>query len=177
MIWQVYNYPQKGNPYTIYDCGYAYTVCPRVAFSSARPKKNSKLQDVSSTYGPNSYSYQDLPAYGGSGYNEWTNPLTGTSDMPLASAQGTRGDGFVTNMDTRNAYYGPGTWVEDFKLAKDFKVRERYTANLSGTFINVFNHANTFLNLNGVNDVSYSQYTLAYKNGNRNVELEARFVF
>jgi hypothetical protein len=168
---------QTGNPYTLYDCGYAYTVCPRAAFSGTRPPKNKNLEDVSATFGPNSYSYQDLPAYGGSGYNEWVNPLTGTSDTPALGAAGTGAGGFVANMDSRNAYVGPGTWGQDLKLAKVFTVRERYGLNLSGTFINVYNHANTFLNLNGVNDVSAYQQTLAYKNGNRNVELEAKFVF
>ena len=168
---------QTGNPYTIYDCGYAYDVCPRVAFSGARPKKNGNLQDISATFGPNSYSYQNLPDYGGTGYNEWVNPVTGTSDIPMPGAVGTGAGGFVKNMDTRNAYYGPGTWGEDFKLAKDFKLTERYAVNLSGTFLNVFNHANSFLNLGGYNDASYIPYTLAYKNGHRDVELEARFVF
>jgi hypothetical protein len=181
---------QNGNPYTIYDCGYAYTVCPRAAFSGGRPAKNSTLKDVSATFGPNSYSYQDLPAYGGPGYNEWVNPLIneeyfgGTadspvccSDTPMAGASGTGAGGFVAAMDGRNGYVGPGTWGEDFKLAKNFPIRERYGINLSGTFINVFNHANSFLNLNGVNDVSAYQQTLAFKNGNRNVELEAKFVF
>ncbi|HEY2857124.1 MAG TPA: carboxypeptidase regulatory-like domain-containing protein [Terracidiphilus sp.] len=168
---------QTGNPYTIYDCGYAFTVCPRAAFSGPRPWKLRHLEDVSATYGPNSFSYQDLPAYGGNGYNEWVNPLTGTSDTPAAGGRDTKSGGFVDNMDSRNAYYGPGIWDEDFKLAKDFNMAEKYSINLSGTFINAFNHANTFLNLNGVNDVSYTPYTLAYKNGNRNVELEARFVF
>ena len=168
---------QTGNPYTIYDCGYAYTVCPRVAFSGSRPKKNGTLRDISADWGPNTYSYQDLPDYGGDGYNEWVNPLTGTSDMPLPGKVGTPSGGFVDNMDTRNAYVGPGIWNEDLKLAKLFQIRERYGVNLSGTFINVFNHANTYLNLNGVNDVSYVTNTLAYKNGNRNVELEAKFVF
>jgi Carboxypeptidase regulatory-like domain len=169
---------QTGNPYTIYDCGYAFTVCPRVAFSGDRPKKNSNLQDISSTFGPNTYSYQNLPSpYGGPGYNEWVNPLTGTSDMPVQGAPGTGPGGFVARMDGRNAYTGPGTWGEDFKLAKNFAFRERYGIDLSGTFINVYNHPNTFLNLNGVNDASYLQQTLAFKNGNRNVELEAKFVF
>ncbi|HEY9126145.1 MAG TPA: hypothetical protein VIM62_03420, partial [Acidobacteriaceae bacterium] len=81
------------------------------------------------------------------------------------------------NMDRRNAYYGPGTWGDDLKVAKSFKFHERYGIELSGTFINVLNHANSFLNLNGANDVSAYPYTLAYKSGNRNTELEAKFVF
>ena len=182
---------QTGNPYTIYDCGYAYTVCPRAAFSGSRPKKNSTLKDISADWGPNTFSYQDMPDYGGPGYNEWVNPIVnayyedyygapGTyagSDTPMPGAAGTGAGGFVKNMDSRNAYYGPGIWNDDLKLAKLFQIRERYGVNLSGTFINVFNHANTYLNLNGVNDVSYVTQTLAYKNGNRNVELEAKFVF
>jgi hypothetical protein len=181
---------QTGNPYTLYDCGYAYTVCPRAAFSGARPPKNSTLKDVSSTFGPNSYSYQDLPAYGGPGYNEWVNPLINEgyfggdannpvccSDTPMGGSSGTGAGGFVAKMDGRNGYVGPGTWGEDFRLAKNIPLHERYGVNLSGTFINVFNHANSFLNLGGVNDVSAYQQTLAYKNGNRNVELEAKFVF
>jgi hypothetical protein len=179
---------QVGNPYTLYDCGLAFTVCPRAAFSGSRPPKNSKMRDISAKFGPNTYSYQDLPKYGTSAYNEFVNPIADAycttylgydcgSDMPVAGAAGTGAGGFVTNMDTRNAYVGPGTWGEDFKLAKLFQIHERTGINLSGTFINVFNHANAFLNLGGVNDVSYLPYTLAYKNGNRNVELEAKFVF
>ena len=173
-----------GNPYTIFDCGFVATVCPRASFVGGRPKKLGSLQDISSTYGPNTYSYQNLPAYTDSdgnlntaAYNEFINPLTGTSDTPLPGGASLANGGFVTGMDRRNAYYGPGVWGEDLKLAKSFKFHERYGINLSATFINVFNHANTELNLGGANDVSSYPYTLAYKTGNRNTELEARFVF
>jgi Carboxypeptidase regulatory-like domain/TonB-dependent Receptor Plug Domain len=175
---------QTGNPYTIFDCGFAFTVCPRVAFAGKRPAINSSLQDISSLYGPNTYSYQNLPNYvDGEGnlntaaYNEFVNPNSGTSDTPLPGGASAPYGGFAPNMDRRNAYYGPGTWDEDFKLAKSFKFHERYGINLSGTFINVFNHANSELNLGGANDVSSYPYTLAFKTGNRNTELEARFVF
>jgi hypothetical protein len=181
---------QTGNPYTLYDCGYAYTVCPRASFAGSRPKKLSSLQNVSSIYGPNSYSYQNLPDYGSSGYNEWVNPLINVdyyggdsnnqiccSDTPMAGASGTGAGGFVTGMDGRNAYNGPGIWNEDLKIAKTILFHEKYGINLSGTAINIFNHANTYLNLNGVNDVSYTNYALAYKQGHRDMELEAKFVF
>jgi len=84
---------------------------------------------------------------------------------------------FVAGMDSRNRYYGPGVWGEDAKLAKNIKLHEHYGLDLSATFINVFNHANTYLNLGGANDVSSYSNTLAYKGGNRNTELEARFEF
>jgi hypothetical protein len=188
---------QTGNPYAIYDCYYAWTVCPRVAFHDARPKKNSTLKDVTTTYGPNSFSYQDLPAYYlpdgsiGPGYNEWVNPLLNQgyfgaaspdeliccSDTPVKGGVGNRNGGFVNKMDSRNAYYGPGTWGQDLKVSKTFAFRERYGINLSGTAINAFNHANTYLNLNGSNDASTGAPTLAYKNGHRDMELEAKFVF
>jgi hypothetical protein len=174
-----------GNPYTIFDCGFVATVCPRVSFVGyKKPAGLSKLQDISSTFGPNTYSYQNLPAYtlpngdfNSAAYNEFINPLTGTSDTPLPGGASLANGGFVTGMTGRNAYTGPGSWGENLIASKEFKVRERYGIKLSATFINVFNHANTGLNLGGTNDVSYVPYILAYKSGNRNTELEAKFVF
>ncbi len=186
-----------GNPYTIFDCGLAYTVCPRVSFiGGKKPAGNSKLQDISSIYGPNTYSYQNLLPYtdneGNFNYNEQVNPIVnnyfdqvygapqGTviccSDTPIAGANNANG-GFVPGMTGRNAYSGPGSWNENLIASKEFKVRERYGLKLSATFINLFNHANTGLNLGGTNDVSSYPYILAYKSGNRNTELEAKFVF
>ena len=173
-----------GNPYTIYDCANVATVCPRASFvAGSAPAKNKNLVDISALYGPNTYSYQTLPAYvdangnlNTAAYREQTNPITGTNDTPIVGTNPAY-DGFVTGMDSRNKYYGPGTWGEDAKLSKSVKVHERYGLELSATFINVFNHANSYLNLAGTNDVSSYQDTLAYKSGNRNTELEARFVF
>jgi hypothetical protein len=184
---------QTGNPYTIFDCGFAYTICPRVAFNGPRSKINKNLLDISDLYGPNTYSYQNLPAYfdakgdfDSARYNEFINPNSGTSDTPLPGGASLANGGFANNMDRRNAYYGPGYWTDDVKMGKAFKFHERYGIDLSATALNLFNHANSFLNLNGVNDVSAYSYTLAYKGGsgiiggssnNRNLELEARFVF
>ncbi len=97
--------------------------------------------------------------------------------MPLVGSAGSGDGGFAKGMDTRNAYYGPGIWSEDLKVSKNFAIREHYGINVSGTAINAFNHPNTFLNLNGYNDVSYVTQTLAYKNGHRDMEFEAKFVF
>ena len=180
---------ETGNPYTIFDCGYVATVCVRASFLNGKAPGNSKtLVDISGTYGPNTYSYKALPDYTISSvtglpvnYNEQINPITGTSDTPIVGTNSATG-GFVAGMDSRNRYYGPGFWDEDAKLSKDIKFHERYGLNLSATFINVYNHANTYLNLNGTNDVSEYSNVLAYKGGtgqqvNRNTELEARFEF
>ncbi|HEY9128058.1 MAG TPA: TonB-dependent receptor, partial [Acidobacteriaceae bacterium] len=37
---------QTGNPYAIFDCGFAATVCPRAAFAGKRPAINKNLQDI-----------------------------------------------------------------------------------------------------------------------------------
>ncbi|WP_263350739.1 TonB-dependent receptor [Acidicapsa acidisoli] len=179
-----------GNPYTIFDCGYAFTQCPRVSFIGyKKPAGLSKLQDISSTFGPNTYSYQNLPAYtdaaGNANYNEQLNPGSGTSDTPLPGGAGLASGGFVRGMTGRNAFSGPGSWGENFIASKNIAIHERYSIKLSATFINVFNHANTFLNLDGTNDVSSFSNILAFKGesasgnvpGNRNTELEAKFVF
>jgi hypothetical protein len=174
---------QTGNPYSIYDCWNGYTVCPRAAFTGSRPKPLSTLKDVSAEgWGPNSYSYQELPDYFDAdgnytdAYNTWTNSF-GWSDTPQVGSPGTGPSGFAKGMDSRNAYFGPGIWGEDLKVAKDFRFHDRYGINLSATAINVMNHANTYLNLNGYNDASYVNHTLAYKNGHRDMEFEAKFTF
>jgi len=174
-----------GNPYTIFDCGFAYTQCPRVSFAGyKKPAGLSNIQDISSIFGPNTYSYQNLAPYTDSqgnfnsaAYNEFINPNTGTSDTPLPGGTSIAGGGFVKGMTGRNSFYGPGSWGDNFIASKDVKIHERYGLKLSATFINVFNHANTQLNLGGTNDVSYVPYILAYKSGNRNTELEAKFTF
>jgi hypothetical protein len=182
-------FANTGNPYTIYDCGYVATVCVRASFLTGKaPAKLKNLQDISAIYGPNTYSYQNLPSYDTDpvsglpiNYNEQINPITGTSDTPIVGTNSATG-GFVAGMDSRNRYYGPGIWDQDAKLTKSIKFHDRYGLELSGTFINLYNHANTYLNLGGSNDVSSYSNTLAYKGGtgarvNRNTELEARFVF
>jgi hypothetical protein len=171
-----------GNPYTLFDCGFAYTQCPRVSFiGGKKPAGMSNLQDISAQFGPNTYSYQNLLPYqdaeGNFNYNEQVNPNSGTSDTPLPGGASLASGGFVPGMTGRNAFSGPGSWNENFIMSKEVKVHERYGLKLSATFINVFNHANTGLNLGGTNDVSYLPYVLAFKSGNRNTELEAKFTF
>jgi hypothetical protein len=183
---------QTGTPFSMFDCGYAITVCPRTSFVTAPQRKGSKLTDISADLGPNTYSYIHLPDYGDA-YNEQLNPVANTwydlalgypvgtpiagSDVPVCSGLHGVGCTFVSGMDGRNAFSGPGSWHQNLGVVKDFKVHERYDVQLKGEFINIFNHANTFLNLGGSNDVSSYTDVLAYKSGNRNTELSLHIAF
>jgi hypothetical protein len=176
---------QTGNPFSVFDCYDAYTVCPRASFVSPQPKKHtSNLVDISTTFGANTYSYLTLPPfYDANGnelltnYNEQVNPNTGTSDTPICSGLYGVGCQFVPGMTGRNQDVGPGSWNQNLAILKDFKFHDRYDVQLKGEFINVYNHANTYLNLGGTNDVSYVTDILAYKSGNRNTQLSLHFSF
>jgi len=185
---------QTGNPYTIFDCGYAVTTCPRASFVTPQTANKSRdLVDLSSTYGANTFSYKTLPGYvPGTNYNEQVNPYVNNyyggdnlsvadyaagSDTPICTGPFNAGCQWVPGMTGRNAFRGPGGWNQNLAVLKDFKVHERYDLQLKGEFINAFNHANTFLNLGGTNDVSSYTDILAYKSGNRNTQLSLHFAF
>ncbi|UWZ85740.1 TonB-dependent receptor [Occallatibacter riparius] len=176
---------QTGTPFSEFDCGFALTVCVRAGFASEPlRKKRGGMTDISSTLGPNTYSYLHLPDYYNpsgdinlANYTEQVNPDVGASDVPICA--GIHGAGCHLNpgMDGRNAFRGPGSWHQNLGVIKDFKIRERYNLQFKGEFINLMNHANTGLNLNGANDVSSYTDVLAYKDGNRNTELSLHFQF
>jgi hypothetical protein len=183
---------QTGTPYTEFDCSYAYTVCPRAAFVSDPPRRKTRgMVDLSQSLGPNTFSYETLPAFWDpngdavdyplgvltTNYNEQVNPNTGTSDTPICTGIHGVGCSLVPGMDGRNLFRGPGSWHENLGIVKDFKIHERYDVQFKGEFINVLNHANTYLNLDEANDVSSYTDVLGYKNGNRNTELSLHIEF
>lgn len=192
---------QTGTPFSVFDCWYAVTVCPRASFVNAQAhNKTRSMNDISGDLGPNTYSYMTFPDYfdptesfvNVANYNEQLNPAVNAyyggdldtpadyaagSDTPICSGLRNAGCHFVTGMTGRNAFRGPGSWNQNVGIVKDFKFHERYDIQLKGEFINVFNHANTYLNLNGTNDVSLYTDVLAYKNGNRNSEFSIHLAF
>jgi hypothetical protein len=192
---------QTGTPFSEFDCYYAVTVCPRAGFANQPTrKKRGGMTDISNTYGPNTYSYIQLPNYYSpagayvdlANYTEQLNPdinayfggdLASPADYAAGSdvvvCSGIHGANCHLNpgMDGRNAFRGPGSWHQNLGVVKDFKIRERYNLQFKGEFINILNHANTFLNLSGANDVSSYTDVLAYKSGNRNTELSLHFQF
>jgi hypothetical protein len=196
---------ETGTPFTMFDCSYAVTVCPRASFIGDVPKNRTRsMNDLSSIYGPNTFSYMTMPNFWDqtgtsptgvdqANYNEQYNPIVngwydayfglpaGTpvagSDSPICTGIHGAGCSLVPGMSGRNQFHGPGAWHENFGVVKDFKMHDRYSLQLKGEFINVFNHANTYLNLAGSNDVSSYIDVLAYKNGNRNTELSLHLSF
>jgi Carboxypeptidase regulatory-like domain/TonB dependent receptor len=178
---------QTGTPYSMFDCSYANTVCPRTSFVTAPSRGKGKMTDISDQLGANTYSYLHLPDFydplnedtgiNAANYNEQINPNTGTNDTPICSGLHGVGCHLVPGMDGRNAFRGPGTWHQNLGAVKDFKIHERYDIQLKGEFINIYNHANTFLNLGGTNDVSSYTDVLAYKSGNRNSEFSVHIAF
>jgi hypothetical protein len=183
---------QTGTPFTIFDCSNGYTNCPRASFVNKQPTKSTRnLVNMSSTYGANTFSYMSLPKFynadgsiDSANYNEQLNPLAGnTSDMPICSGEYGVGCHFATGMTGRNAFRGPGSWTENLGIVKDVKLRERYDLQFKGEFVNLFNHANTFLTL--PSDASTYSDILAFKGanstgsipGNRNTELSVHLAF
>jgi len=183
---------QTGTPFSIFDCSNAYTNCPRASFVNNQPKNHTRsLNNLSSVYGANTFSYMSLPKfYNADGsidtanYNEQLNPLAGnTSDMPICSGEYGVGCHFVTGMTGRNAFQGPGSWTQNLGIVKDVKLHERYDLQIKGEFVNLFNHANTFLTL--PSDASTNSDILAFKGasstgsipGNRNTELSIHLAF
>ena len=191
----------SGTPFSIFDCWFAVTSCPRASFVNPQSKtKTRNMTDISSAYGPNTYSYMSLPSYFDqngyidlTNYNEQLNPLinhdyyggdilstadyAAGSDTPICSGLNGVGCHFVKGMTSRNAFRGPGNWNQNLGVVKDFKFHERYAIQLKGEFINLLNHANTRLNLGGTNDPSSFSDVLAYKTGNRNTELSLHLSF
>lgn len=94
-------------------------------------------------------------------------PVTGTITGNVAGAvAGGPTGGAVNNSGTatggrspglpRNYYTGPGASNIDFRLSRDFRIRERLRFAVLGEAFNIFNHTNVF----GVNGTQYT-YTAA----------------
>jgi Carboxypeptidase regulatory-like domain/TonB dependent receptor len=200
---------QTGTPFSMFDCWFAVTVCPRASYVNPQPRQRTRnMNDISSTYGPNTFSYMSMPQYFDengvvllSNFNEQLNPYVNAyyggdlagpadyaagSDTPICGGLYNSNCRFVTGMTGRNAFRGPGNWNQNVGVTKDFKIRERWVIQFKAEFINVYNHANTLLNLGGSNDVSSYSDVLAYKGGingsssvpaNRNSEFSLHLQF
>jgi hypothetical protein len=85
-------------------------------------------------------------------------------------------------MTARKAFRGPGAMTFDMDVNKTIRFTERYSLQLRCEAYNVLNHANSYLNLSGANDVSNTSSAQIQKNGpgqgsNRQLQIAAKFIF
>jgi hypothetical protein len=164
-----------GNPFTEFDESACLTDCARATFVQHQARKRTGDEtDLSAIYGPNTFGYIQFPQYYDNNgnvittnYTQKLNPITGSNDYGP----------FPTNMSARNAFAGPGQWDMDASVDKTLAINAKYGLQIRAEFYNLPNHANTYLNNSGINDVSSFNYALSYKNGRRTAQLAARFTF
>jgi hypothetical protein len=159
-----------GNPFTEFDGNNEDVAkAPRATFlTSVNHKASGAPSNISSIYGPNTYSYLSFPAYNSTNYNTTPfNAICGCSDFGP----------FPANMSHRNAFSGPGSYYMDLAFGKTFAINQKYGLEIRGEAFNALNHANLFLNNGGNNDASVFPYALSYYDGRRRVQLGAHFTF
>ena len=173
-----------GTPFSMYDCGLALvTTCARAHFNQA--PSFQRTGDEITTATPDTFQYLQFPAYTLAGgarnaaeYGTYGDPKIGAADLPTI----VNGIDTFGNMSARNAFRGPGALTFNADVNKNIRFTEKYSLQLRLEAYNVLNHANTYLNLGGANDVSQTSYISAYKNGpgqgsNRQLQLAGKFIF
>jgi len=132
-----------GNPYTVYDCTNAiYATCPRWI-----PTANlSPSGSLGSRVGPNLYNFLPLPQDPATGLpmgtgNSLSNPVC-TGLVGIGCSFTLAGG---PEPAARNAYQSPGYWNQNFVIAKNFKLTERFNLQLRGELYNAFNHSNLYV--------------------------------
>jgi hypothetical protein len=159
---------RSGQPFSIYDCGNAISVCPRMR-AVAPFRTGPRVTPI-----PNRFVFLGLLNQA-AGFETIFNPLTGFSE------QGP----YPADMTGRNAFTGPGVWNLDLNLMKQFAVRERLTIQLRAEFYNLFNHANLFVATeeldvsNRFRDGGPSEpvFVPAFRDGRRQIQLAVKFIF
>jgi outer membrane receptor protein involved in Fe transport len=167
---------RTGFPFTLFDCSYAATTCPRAIQTTTHSKSGSATVDPSS---PNLFDYFDFSSGFSTGFNSagqpigYTNPVLGVSDFGP----------FPSGMLTRGYFYGPGAYTVDLGVYKTTKITERFSLQLRGEFFNMLNHSNLWLTL-GNQDLHSTTIITAQKgvppvnaNERRNVQLALKLIF
>jgi len=152
---------RTGNPFTLWDCGNAFTYCPRAFIDGVVP--NSGQTNVASANGPDNFNYLDFSKLK---VGSFFDPKTGISDV------GT----FPKNMLGRNTVFAPGLWNLDLGIYKTTRLGERFKLQLRLELYNAFNHANFFV-YGSDTDVSSFGFVDGKRDGNRNLQLAAKFIF
>ncbi len=152
---------RSGQPFSIFDCSNAaFEVCPRLVPTATIPFRVSS--NPAPTGQPNEFRLIDLSNQTPGNY---INPVVGTSEFGP----------FPANMTGKDAFRGPGFWDVDFGLFKNIKVGENKRIQLRAEFYNVFNHANMFVD--GASAEVNEGLIRGFKDGRRNIQLAAKFIF
>jgi hypothetical protein len=154
---------QSGSPFTIWDvtsCN--ITTCWRL-LNGARITTNS-LNSVD-TGSANLFEY-----------------ITFTGGPTASDIFGNNEVGpYPSNMMKRNAFRGPGGWNTYISLFKEVKINERYSLQFRVDALNLFNHANTYVdgaNAYGFDSGSGVEGSVnTYKAGKRDVQFSFYFKF
>lgn len=153
---------QSGTPFTVYDCINGITICTRVLLTNGFSNFKTGT-GVENKTAANSFNVLNL---------------TGLSSVDLSAtcANACENGPFPSNMSSRNAFRGPGSWNLDLALSKTFAFTERYKLVLRADANNFFNHANTAV-YGGETDIFSANFINAGKFGRRQVAVGARLVF
>lgn len=150
---------RSGYPVTIYDCTFASITCARLLPNGPVTFNNSSPADAGSA---NSFILADLSSQT---LRVPPNPLVGNYNFGP----------YPANMDARNKYRGPGFWNIDTGLYKKIHFSEKYALQLRAEVFNLLNHANLYVDF-GSPEVNGGS-VLGVRDGRRNVQLAAKFLF
>jgi hypothetical protein len=143
---------QSGGHFTIYDCSNIYGyACPRI---EAAP--DVKYHQTPKLVGPDSFQLQEIPL---DSHDPYYNTLVdaGVGNTPSITPWGPFVGGGGAEIPTcgsngcyqdpgmgRNQFTGPNNWNLDLGVYKNFRVLERFDAQIRGEFYNILNHSNVY---------------------------------
>ncbi len=150
---------RSGYPVTIYDCTFASITCARLLPNGPVTFNNGNPPDTGDA---NSFTLANLSSQT---LRVPTNPLITNYNFGP----------YPANMDKRNKYRGPGIWNIDTGLYKKIRFSEKYALQLRAEVFNVLNHPNLYVDY-GSPEVNNGS-VLGIRDGRRNVQLAAKFIF
>ena len=146
-------------------CTTARTASRSACARSTRPGSAPRRPSGTDTGAPNEFNLLDMtPIQGTAG--SYAHPTQGTSDFGP----------YPASMTERNQFRAPGAFNLDLSLSKRFRFGDHYALQLRFEAFNVLNHANLFANY-GTADIASGTYVSGYKDGNRRLQLGAKFEF
>jgi hypothetical protein len=158
---------QSGSPYSVYDCLNGFSTCTRALIVGSVTNQGSVGAD---TGDPNHFVYNN-----NTGLISDALPGCGPNDF----FPGENGC-LPNNMSKRNQFRGPGFWNVDLAVSKKWYFTEKVNLQLRADAQNVFNHANSFVNVSE-QDISgffgEGQTTTVSKFGRRQIQIGLRLSF